>query len=53
MIILIAAFAFVLYAGVVNNNLKTNDRFTVPVTTAEFAVMRTAFSVRSTNMFLL
>ncbi|KAK4337851.1 hypothetical protein RND71_042338 [Anisodus tanguticus] len=30
--------------SVVNNNLKTNDRFTVPVTTAEFAVMRTAFS---------
>ncbi|XP_070052180.1 single-stranded DNA-binding protein WHY2, mitochondrial-like isoform X3 [Nicotiana tabacum] len=25
--------------SVVNNNLKTNDRFTVPVTTAEFAVM--------------
>ncbi|KAA8544547.1 hypothetical protein F0562_022594 [Nyssa sinensis] len=30
--------------SVVNNILKTNDRFTVPVTTAEFAVMRTAFS---------
>ncbi|CAL5414257.1 unnamed protein product [Camellia sinensis] len=32
------------YLGVVNNILKTNDRFSVPVTTAEFAVMRTAFS---------
>ncbi|CAL5417178.1 unnamed protein product [Camellia sinensis] len=30
--------------SVVNNILKTNDRFSVPVTTAEFAVMRTAFS---------
>ncbi|CAK9164566.1 unnamed protein product [Ilex paraguariensis] len=30
---------------VVNNILKTNERFTVPVTAAEFAVMRTAFSV--------
>ncbi|KAM7508149.1 hypothetical protein LguiA_018602 [Lonicera macranthoides] len=30
--------------SVVNNILKTNERFTVPVTTAEFAVMRTAFS---------
>ncbi|KAF8405666.1 hypothetical protein HHK36_007743 [Tetracentron sinense] len=29
---------------VVNNNLKTNERFSVPVTKAEFAVMRTAFS---------
>ncbi|KAI3762242.1 hypothetical protein L1987_52667 [Smallanthus sonchifolius] len=30
--------------SVINNILKTNDRFTVPVTTAEFAVMRAAFS---------
>ncbi|XP_052190382.1 single-stranded DNA-binding protein WHY2, mitochondrial [Diospyros lotus] len=30
--------------SVVNNILKTNDRLTVPVSTAEFAVMRTAFS---------
>lgn len=30
--------------NVVNNVLKTNDRLTVPVTSAEFAVMRTAFS---------
>ncbi|CAI9757790.1 unnamed protein product [Fraxinus pennsylvanica] len=30
--------------NVVNNILKTNDRFVVPVTTAEFAVMRTAFN---------
>ncbi|XAR55679.1 hypothetical protein NMG60_11035836 [Bertholletia excelsa] len=30
--------------NVVNNILKKNERFTVPVTTAEFAVMRTAFS---------
>lgn len=30
--------------NVVNNVLKTNDRFTVPVTPAEFAVMRTAFT---------
>ncbi|KAK9270411.1 hypothetical protein L1049_025990 [Liquidambar formosana] len=30
--------------SVVNNILKTNDRVTVPVTSAEFAVMRTAFS---------
>ncbi|KAL0351239.1 UNVERIFIED_CONTAM: Single-stranded DNA-binding protein WHY2, mitochondrial [Sesamum calycinum] len=30
--------------SVVNNILKTNDRFVVPVTTAEFAVMRTAFT---------
>ncbi|KAL3638598.1 Single-stranded DNA-binding protein why2, mitochondrial [Castilleja foliolosa] len=29
---------------VANSILKTNDRFVVPVTTAEFAVMRTAFS---------
>ncbi|XP_051124383.1 single-stranded DNA-binding protein WHY2, mitochondrial isoform X2 [Andrographis paniculata] len=29
---------------VVNNILKTNDKFCVPVTTAEFAVMRTAFT---------
>lgn len=30
--------------SVVNNILKTNERFSVPVTKAEFAVMRTAFS---------
>ncbi|CAA0837707.1 Single-stranded DNA-binding protein WHY2-mitochondrial [Striga hermonthica] len=30
--------------SVVNNILKTNDRFTVPVTSAEFAVMRAAFT---------
>nr|GEZ58254.1 single-stranded DNA-bindnig protein WHY2, mitochondrial [Tanacetum cinerariifolium] len=30
--------------SVANNILKTNERFTVPVTTAEFAVMREAFS---------
>lgn len=30
--------------SVVNNIQKTNDRFSVPVTSAEFAVMRTAFS---------
>ncbi|XP_073159495.1 single-stranded DNA-binding protein WHY2, mitochondrial [Henckelia pumila] len=30
--------------NVVNNTLKTNDRLVVPVTTAEFAVMRTAFT---------
>ncbi|KAK4413462.1 Single-stranded DNA-binding protein WHY2, mitochondrial [Sesamum alatum] len=30
--------------SVVNNILKTNDRFVVPVTSAEFAVMRTAFT---------
>ncbi|RAL47492.1 hypothetical protein DM860_011230 [Cuscuta australis] len=30
--------------NVVNNVLKTNDRLTVPVTSAEFAVMQTAFS---------
>ncbi|KAL3641518.1 Single-stranded DNA-binding protein why2, mitochondrial [Castilleja foliolosa] len=29
---------------VANSIFKTNDRFVVPVTTAEFAVMRTAFS---------
>lgn len=36
------------FAGVVNNIQKTNDRFSVPVTSAEFAVMRTAFSVWQT-----
>lgn len=30
---------------VVNNILQTNERFVVPVTAAEFEVMRTAFSV--------
>ncbi|KAL3830369.1 hypothetical protein ACJIZ3_019171 [Penstemon smallii] len=30
--------------NVVNNIQKTNDRFVVPVTTAEFAVLRTAFT---------
>ncbi|KAL8551987.1 hypothetical protein ACS0TY_000878 [Phlomoides rotata] len=35
----------VLFADVVNNVLKTNDRFTVPVTPAEFAVMQTAFTI--------
>lgn len=30
--------------NVTNSILKTNDRYTVPVSTAEFAVMRTAFS---------
>lgn len=35
----------ILYADVVNNILKTNDRFVVLVPTAEFAVMRTAFNV--------
>ncbi|KAI8568631.1 hypothetical protein RHMOL_Rhmol02G0215500 [Rhododendron molle] len=34
--------------SVVNNIQKTNDRFSVPVTSAEFAVMRTAFSVWQT-----
>lgn len=29
---------------VANNIMKTNERFVVPVTTAEFSVMRTAFS---------
>ncbi|KAL6498381.1 Single-stranded DNA-binding protein why2, mitochondrial [Orobanche hederae] len=33
-----------LFLCVVNNIYKTNDRFVVPVTTAEFAVMRTAFT---------
>lgn len=33
-------------AGVNNSILNTNDRFVVPVTKAEFAVMKTAFSVR-------
>lgn len=37
--------SFKLFAGVTNNILKTNERFTVPVTTAEFAVMRAAFNV--------
>ncbi|KAL8474895.1 hypothetical protein ACS0TY_031347 [Phlomoides rotata] len=32
--------------NVVNNVLKTNDRFTVPVTLAEFAVMRIAFTMK-------
>ncbi|KAM0061634.1 putative transcription factor ssDNA-binding-TF family [Helianthus debilis subsp. tardiflorus] len=31
--------------GVTNNISKITERFTVPVTTAEFAVMRSAFSV--------
>ncbi|EOA35656.1 hypothetical protein CARUB_v10020880mg [Capsella rubella] len=30
--------------GVINSILKTNDRIVVPVTTAEFTVMKTAFS---------
>lgn len=34
-------------AAVVNNILKSTDRFTVPVTTAEFAVMKTACNVCS------
>ncbi|KAJ4950397.1 hypothetical protein NE237_027229 [Protea cynaroides] len=29
---------------VVNTNLKTNDRLSIPITSAEFAVIRTAFS---------
>ncbi|KAJ7003036.1 hypothetical protein NC653_008312 [Populus alba x Populus x berolinensis] len=33
-----------LFAGVVNNILKTTERFTVPVTTAEFTVLKTACS---------
>ncbi|KAL8482347.1 hypothetical protein ACS0TY_028497 [Phlomoides rotata] len=36
--------------NVVNNVLKTNDRFTVPVTPAEFAVMRTAFTFALPHM---
>lgn len=32
-------------AAVVNNLLKTRESFSVPVTTAEFAVMKTACSV--------
>lgn len=32
-------------SDVVNSLLKTTERFTVPVTTAEFAVMKTACSV--------
>ncbi|XP_059637752.1 single-stranded DNA-binding protein WHY2, mitochondrial isoform X2 [Cornus florida] len=39
--------------GVVNNILKTNDRFTVPVTNAEFAVMRAAFSWADSSTFQL
>ncbi|XP_047327664.1 single-stranded DNA-binding protein WHY2, mitochondrial [Impatiens glandulifera] len=35
---------YFLSLNVVNNVMKTTDRFTVPVTTAEFAVMRTAFN---------
>ncbi|KAK6919825.1 Whirly transcription factor [Dillenia turbinata] len=30
--------------SVVNNILKSNDRFSIPITAAEFAVLRTAFS---------
>ena len=36
---------FFFLADVVNNILKTKEFFTVPVTTAEFAVMKTACSV--------
>ncbi|CAH9126740.1 unnamed protein product [Cuscuta epithymum] len=36
--------------NVVNNVQKTNDRLTVPVTCAEFAVMRTAFSFALPHM---
>jgi len=32
-------------AAVVNNLLNTKDYFSVPITTAEFAVMKTACSV--------
>uniref|UniRef100_A0A5B7BHB2 Single-stranded DNA-bindig protein WHY2, mitochondrial n=1 Tax=Davidia involucrata TaxID=16924 RepID=A0A5B7BHB2_DAVIN len=38
------ASGYFISLSVVNHILKTNERFTVPVTTAEFAVMRTAFS---------
>lgn len=35
---------FFISLSVANNNLKTSERFTVPVTAAEFAVIRTASS---------
>lgn len=34
-----------LVAGVVNNLLKTNERFSVPVTAGEFMVIKQACSV--------
>ena len=37
---------YFLVAAVVNNLLKTRESFSVPVTTAEFAVIKTACSVR-------
>lgn len=40
-----------LLAAVVNNILKTKEYLTVPVTTAEFAVMRTACSVCSYHFY--
>lgn len=45
MMLLNLYWGFVLFAAVANNILKTNERLTVPVSTAEFAVMRAAFSV--------
>lgn len=39
-------------ADVVNNILKTKEFFTVPVTTAEFAVMKTACSVCPNKNFI-
>ena len=50
-------FFFQLYmcfflADVVNNILKTKEFFTVPVTTAEFAVMKTACSVWPNKNFI-
>ena len=39
---------FLFFAAVVNSVEKTNDRLSVPVTKAEFSVMRTALSVSFT-----
>ncbi|KAK1276184.1 hypothetical protein QJS04_geneDACA009961 [Acorus gramineus] len=38
--------------SVMNSNTRTNERFSVPVTKAEFAVMRTAFNVRLVSWLL-
>lgn len=47
---LISFYCFLSVLAVVNNNiLKTRESFSVPVTTAEFAVMKTACSVWSGN----
>jgi len=35
----------IFFAAVLNNMQKTTDRLSVPITKAEFAVMRTALSV--------